>query len=170
MGRECIEQYLWLMDEAFDAGPGSEHPLLSGLRSVRDDDWHWLPPDGRRSIFQMVEHVGECKYVYDNHAFGDGSMRWDRPGSVPTIEATARPAEIIEWLREGHRRLRASVAALADDEELLRPRRANWGKEYETRWLINAMIQHDTYHAGEINHVRALHQKNDKWAYDQAKE
>jgi uncharacterized damage-inducible protein DinB len=167
MGRDCIEQYLWLMNEGFDGGGGSEHPFIKGLRSARDEDWHWLPPDGRRSIFEMVEHVGECKYVYDNHAFGDGSMRWDRPGSIPSIERTAAPAEVIEWLREGQRRLRASVAALADDAELLRPRRAPWGREYETRWLINTMIQHDTYHAGEINHVRALRQKNDRWAYEQ---
>ena len=33
----------------------------------------------------------------------------------------------------------------------------------ETRWLISAMIEHDLYHSGEINHVRALLQGNDAW-------
>jgi hypothetical protein len=28
------------------------------------------------------------------------------------------------------------------------------------------MIQHDLYHAGEINHLRALSQDADRWAYD----
>ena len=29
-------------------------------------------------------------------------------------------------------------------------------------------IQHDIYHAGEINHIRALRQKTDKWPWDPA--
>ena len=27
------------------------------------------------------------------------------------------------------------------------------------------MIQHDLYHAGEINHIRALRRQSDAWAY-----
>lgn len=165
MGRAAIEQYLYLMDQAFDA-PRDGHPLLSNLASVTDDDWLWLPPGGKRCIFQLVQHIGECKYVYDNHAFGDGSMRWDVPGSTPTVTREMPRDEVIEWLREGHRRLRTSVAALVDDAELIRPRKSSWGTEYETRWLINEMIQHDLYHGGEINHLRALHQGNDRWAFD----
>ncbi len=160
MTRAAIEQYLYLMDEAFDA-PGN-HPLLSNLRSLKDEDWLWTPPGGERTVSQIVEHIGECKYVYDSSAFGDGSMSWRVPGSIPAVASDTPPAEIIGWLREGQRRLRSSVSSLADDGELLRPRNANWGEQYETRWLINAMIQHDLYHAGEINHLRALRQGNDE--------
>ncbi len=39
---------------------------------------------------------------------------------------------------------------------------APWGTEANTRWIVNNMIQHDTYHSGEINHIRALHQRNDE--------
>jgi hypothetical protein len=39
----------------------------------------------------------------------------------------------------------------------------NWGELKETRWIIAVMIEHDPYHAGEINHLRALHQQNDLW-------
>jgi hypothetical protein len=42
----------------------------------------------------------------------------------------------------------------------------NWGEQKETRWIITAMIQHDLYHAGEINHLRSLHRQTDRWAYD----
>ena len=164
MGDSSIQQLLYLMDEAFEGN--DSHSLLANLRSVHDDDWLWRPPDGSRSIFDIVQHVGEAKYVYDNHAFGDGSMRWDRPGTIPSVARDTAPAAIVEWLRDGQGRLRASVAALADDEELLRRRRANWGQEYETRWLINVMIQHDLYHAGEINHIRALCQGTDRWPWE----
>jgi hypothetical protein len=32
---------------------------------------------------------------------------------------------------------------------------------YPIRWFIGVMIQHYAYHAGEINHIRALHQGDD---------
>ena len=77
--------------------------------------------------------------------------------------ARRRPAN----RRDGgaRRRLRDSVAALTGDEELLRERRANWGDMAETRWLIKTTIEHDLYQAGEINHLRALRQETDRWAY-----
>ncbi len=163
MGDVGIQQMLHLMDEAFDTN--SDHSLLANLRSVQDNDWRWLPPNGARSIYDIVQHVGECKYIYDSHAFGDGTMRWDRPGTIPSIDSDAKAPDIIAWLRQGQRLLLDHVAALAGDEDLLKHRKANWGEEYETRWLINTMIQHDLYHAGEINHIRSLKQETDKWAW-----
>jgi hypothetical protein len=38
---------------------------------------------------------------------------------------------------------------------------APWGMEANTHWIVNSKIQHDLYHAGEINHIRALRQRND---------
>jgi len=165
MGKSGVEQLLYLLDEAFEGS--EEHSLLGNLRTVTPDDWLWVPPSGGRSIFDLVRHVGECKYVYENHAFGDGSMHWDRPGTVPSVERDTPLPSVIEWLREGQRRLRDGIAALADDADLLLHRRANWGETYETRWIISVMIQHDLYHAGEINHIRALRQGNDRWPWQQ---
>src|SRR3990170_2642484 len=98
MGRAGVEQLLYLMDEAFEGN--AEHSLLGNLRTVTGDDWPWVPPDGARSIRDIVVHVGECKYVYHNHAFGDGTMRWDVPGSVPTVRPEDRAETVTEWLRE----------------------------------------------------------------------
>jgi hypothetical protein len=36
----------------------------------------------------------------------------------------------------------------------------------ETRWIISVMIQHDLYHAGEINHVRSLLSGDDRWLFE----
>jgi hypothetical protein len=70
--------------------------------------------------------------------------------------------------------VRGGVASLADDAELTKLRGAplgptGWGSrpgedgpdECETRWLISIMIQHDVYHASEINYIRTLRQGND---------
>ncbi|MGB2694787.1 MAG: DinB family protein [Dehalococcoidia bacterium] len=162
MTRSGVEQLLYLMDQAFD-GSG-EHSLLANLRSVTADDWSWAPTDGGRTILELTRHVGKCKFVYDNHAFGDRSMRWDLPETVPNFAPDAAKADVIDWLRKGQQGLRDHVAAL-DDDELLVPRRANWGQDHETRWLISVMIEHDLYHAGEINHLRAVRQGDDRWAW-----
>ncbi len=162
MGAEGVAQILYLMDAAFD---GTDwHSLLCNVRSVSDEDWQWVPPGGNRSIRDIVQHVGSSKLMYQDHAFGDATLTWDHP-MVDGGEALATVSSAIAWLQEAHERLRQSVASL-DDAELLRPRRTNWGELQETRWIVAMMIQHDLYHAGEINHIRCLRQENDRWAYE----
>jgi hypothetical protein len=153
-----VSELVDLLDEAFQGTRW--HSLLRNLESVTPDDWLWVAPGGRRSIRDIVAHVGGCKYMYQNQAFGDGRFTWDDP-PVAGGEALASVASAVEWLREGHQRLRRSVAAL-DDDELLRPRPHHSGTPRETRWIIATMIEHDLYHAGEINYIRALHQQNDE--------
>ena len=161
MTREAIESYLYLMDAGV-AGP-DWHSLLSNLNTVTPDDWEWVPPGGARSIRAIVRHVGRGKVLAYDQAFGEGTLTWDDP-RVDGDEATVDIASAIAWLQRCHERLRSGVAALTDDAELLQPRRTNWGELRETRWVIVVtMIQHDLYHAGEINHLRSLHQGNDEW-------
>jgi hypothetical protein len=157
MTTPAVSQLLYLLDAAFQ---GTEwHSLLGNLHSVTPDDWLWVPPGGHRSIRRLVQHVGGCKFMYQNHAFGDAQLTWSDP-LVEGRDALTTIPGATAWLQEGQQRLRQSIAVL-DDAELLRPRKTNWGELKETRWIIAVMIQHDLYHAGEINHLRALHQQND---------
>ena len=155
MPRTEIELLLYLMDEAFR--DHQFHSLMNNVKGLHDDDWEWLAPDGVRTILHIVEHVGGYKFLYEDQAFGDRSLSWERL-FVPNGSSLA---DRIPWLQEGHENLRASVAALADDDELKQNRMAPWGGEANTRWIVNNMVQHDLYHAGEINHIRALHQRDD---------
>ena len=173
MTRAAVDQLLYLMDQAFD-GEGHEHSLLANLRSVPDEAWGWIPPAGRRSISAIVGHVTACKWMYDNHAFGDAKKGWSDPVPVEieiSIDGTQLsdaelPKEfLLEWLEGGQAQLRKSVAALSD-KDLKRPRRTNWGEMKETRWIIAVMIEHDLYHAGEINHIRSLFEGEDSWAWE----
>ena len=162
-GRQAIEEYLYLLDDAF-AGP-DWHSLLSNLATVMPGDWEWVPPGGERTIRAIVRHMGRSKVIAHDQAFGSGTLTWEDPNfDRDSDAATVDIPSAIAWLRMGHERLRGGIAALADDAEVLRPRRTNWGELRETRWVIVVtMIQHDLYHAGEINHLRALHQGNDGW-------
>jgi hypothetical protein len=143
MTTQAIEQYLYLLDDAF-AGP-DWHSVLSNLNTVAPEDWDWVPPGGERSIRAILRHLGRVKMMACDQAFGGATLTWDDP-RLDGDEATVGIPSAIAWLSMGHERLRGGVAALADDAELL-----------------VTMIQHDLYHAGEINHLRALHQGNDQW-------
>jgi uncharacterized damage-inducible protein DinB len=153
----AVETLLYLMDNAFEVS--RPHSLLNNLGSVTEADYE-RDHDGR-SIREMVRHLAAAKQVYNNFAFGDSSMMW--PTMQGRVFATDKSmADDVEWLQQGQATLRASVAAL-EDADLLTQRPVHMGGTLETRNIISIMIEHDLYHAGEINHLRALMQGTDYW-------
>lgn len=163
--RTALETLIWLIEDAFDGDP--DHSLLANLQSLKEAEWTRLPPNGSRSVADVLEHVGWSKWMYEEYAFGGASLIGDQPPLVPKGGARTRPPkELREWLTEGHRRWLTSVRGLADDAELDRNRLTNWGALLPTRTILRIMIAHDLYHAGEINHIRALLQGTDRWPYE----
>jgi DinB superfamily len=161
----AIDTLAWLIEDAFEGDPS--HSLLANLGGLRDEDWTSMPQGGGRAVADILEHVAWCKWMYEDYAFGPASMRGDRPPLIPPESVRARPRdELLGWLVAGHRRWLDSVRALPDDTELARERLTNWGERLPTRVIIRMMIAHDLYHAGEINHLRALLQGTDRWPYD----
>jgi len=160
-----LDTLCWLISEAFEGVSTSS--LLSNLANLRVEDWAALPPGGGRSIADILEHIGWSKWMYEDYAFGSASLAGDKPPLIPAGNARSRPpGELVAWLKGGHNKWLASVRALADDGELDRDRLTNWGEWMKTRTIIRIMIGHDFYHAGEINHLRALLQGNDRWEYE----
>ena len=123
----AIDTLVWLIEDAFDGDPA--HSLMANLRDLRDADWIALPSGASRSVTEILEHVGWCKWMYEDYAFGTAALQGDRPPLIPAGGAKARPrSELLAWLTEGHRRWLASVRALPDDAELDRERLTNWGE------------------------------------------
>ncbi len=163
-----VDLLRYLMDDAFE-GKGLEESnesqaLMTNLATVSESMWRARPQGSDRTIEAIALHVGACKVMYADHAFGSGSLTWESPEVAPWPEGEAPMAAVLEWLRKTHARLMAHVATLSD-EELLRPRKANWGAQEETRWLLSMLLTHDAYHAGEINHMRALLAGEDRWRW-----
>ncbi|HEV8281136.1 MAG TPA: DinB family protein [Candidatus Limnocylindrales bacterium] len=170
-GRGGIEALLYLLDEAF-CGRGIEEidesqALLPNLATVREEWWRARPAGATRTIESIALHIGSCKVMYDDYAFGRGTLDWGTPEVEPWPEGEAPPDAMRTWLETVHDRLVEHVAALEDDGELDRPRMTNWGELQPTRWIVTAMITHDAYHAGEINHIRSLLDGDDRWRYVQ---
>jgi uncharacterized damage-inducible protein DinB len=169
--RGAIETMLDLMDEAF-RGRGIEESdesqaLLTNLATVSEEAWRALPAGGARTIEAIAIHVGACKIMYDDYAFGSASLRFATPAVEPWGEVPAPREDVVVWLTDAHGRLVDHVRDLADDAELDRPRPTNWGEARPTRWILAAMITHDAYHAGEINHLRSILGLDDRWRFQQ---
>jgi uncharacterized damage-inducible protein DinB len=168
--RTGIEALLDLLDEAY-RGRGIEssnesQALLTNIETVPDEYWRALLPGAARSIHDIVGHVGACKVMYDDYAFGSGILRFGTP-EVEPFASSGSQADVVDWISEAHERLVDHVAALADDTELDVLRLTNWGEQRPTRWIVATMITHDAYHAGEINHIRSLLDGDDRWRFQQ---
>jgi uncharacterized damage-inducible protein DinB len=164
----AVELLTYLMNEAF-AGSGIEETnegqsLLANLSAVDDALWRARLLRSVRTIESIVLHVGSCKVMYRDHAFGARQLTWESREVQPWPDGQAPMTETLDWLRQTHADLMREVAALSDDD-LMKPRWANWGEERETRWLLSMLCQHDTYHAGEINHIRSIASGEDRWAW-----
>jgi uncharacterized damage-inducible protein DinB len=168
--RGGVDGLLYLLDEAFRglgiAESNESQALLPNVRSVPDEAWHAVPEGLSRSIESIAIHVGACKVMYDDYAFGGGTLRFGTPEVEPWREGESEMAEVIPWLESAQQRLVDHIAVLADDE-LDVPRMTNWGELRPTRWIIATMITHDAYHAGEINHLRSLLGPDDRWRFEQ---
>lgn len=170
MAGPAVDALLYLLDEAFE-GRGIEESnesqaLLPNLATVDEWSWRAKAPGATRTIESMVLHVGACKIMYDDYAFGPGTKQWGTPEVEGWVDTPAPMAEAIEWLRAAHLSFVEHVRAQTD-ADLDAPRTTNWGEERPTRWIVAALIGHDFYHAGEINHLRSLLGTDDRWRWQQ---
>lgn len=163
-----IDLLVYLMDEAFGVRGIEEsnesQSLMANLATVGESMWRARLPGSVRTIESIALHVGGCKVMYADHAFGTRGLTWESPEVQPWPDGAAPMPDTLDWLRRSHLALMAHVTSLSD-EDLVRARYANWGELRETRWLLSVLLQHDAYHAGEINRMRALLAGEDRWEW-----
>lgn len=152
--RAVLQHLVWQLDQSFDGKP--EHSLMANLSSVTGADLDKLPPGGGRTMRDLIVHCASVKAMYVNHAFGDRTRTfwtaWDNEEAV----SEASFETLMDWLTRTHGDLITQVRMLTTDSELSSMRPTYWGAEWETRQILDAISIHDVYHAGEINHLRAL--------------
>ena len=154
MSRDVLEHLIWSLNQSFQEK--KEHSLIQNLSSVTTDDLDEVVPGGGRTMRDLMVHCASVKHMHVNHAFGDASATfWNTwTGGEPVSEASFE--DLLEWLEAAHAQVVQAVQALADDDELEALRPTYWGERWQTRRILDAIAVHDVYHAGEINHLRAL--------------
>lgn len=110
----------------------------------------YLHTDG--SIYGITLHVATAKRMYGNIAFQDGDLKWrECADQLDAFEPDWSAS--LAYLRESQRLWMASWAELGDDDlarEVLHFRGGLW-----PAWkIIQTMLHHDVYHAGQIALLR----------------
>ena len=158
---------LTLLDEAF------AH-LTDRTRGLTDDEYLWEPAPGcwtvhpgpdlpwvdyafpdpepapLTTIGWRLVHIADCKLMYHEWAFGERRLTF--PDLVPPLTA----ARALDRLGQGHALLRAALLARAA-EQLDEPATTNWGEQWPTWRIFTTMVDHDTWHGGEIGCLRDLY-------------
>ncbi len=110
--RAVVEDTLWRMDLAWSEDRW--HALWSHLEDLTWEEVTWPPMEGRRTILNILTHLGLCKIMYWEYAFGPAKMSWPEAGQqVPKGEDLR---EWRAWLRAAHEQFRSAVAGLTDAE------------------------------------------------------
>jgi hypothetical protein len=99
----AVQELVYLLNEAF-SGRGIEETnesqsLLVNLSSVGEANWRTPPPGGTRTVESIALHVGTCKLMYDEYAFGPGKLTWDDPHLQPWPEGEAPMSQVISGWR-----------------------------------------------------------------------
>src|SRR4029078_5742367 len=119
MGRSGIESMLYLLDEAFrgaglDASNESQ-ALLPNLRSVPDSAWHQTRDALSPSIESIAIHVGACKVMYTDYAFGAGTLQFATPEVEPWRTGESEMRDVLPWLERVREAFVPRVLGLADE-------------------------------------------------------
>ena len=104
----AIDELVYVLQEAF-SGAGIEQSnegqsFMQNLLSVEGSMWRTVPERGVRTIESIALHVGSCKVMYDEYAFGPGRLSWGDTEVQPWPTGEAPFEETIGWLHDVHDR------------------------------------------------------------------
>lgn len=132
---------------AFEGEAWHGPAVLELLQDVTAEEAAARPVPGAHSIWEVALHIGAWEAIVVRRMAGEtvvdvpDAEDWPQPGTSAAAWEATRQA-----LREGNRRLRQAIAAF-DGARLaaLVP-----GKDYDHRFILHGVVQHDLYHAGQI--------------------
>lgn len=144
----AVDQLADLLDRSFHGGPWHGPAVAEVLDGVDAERAAARPIAEAHTIWEIVHHLTAWNEVprqrIDGERVGEIAEEADWAPAKSTDEEAWRQA--VAGLEESHRRLHARLAEL-DDEDLERPVA---GSEPTVRGLIVGVLQHNSYHAGQI--------------------
>ena len=116
---------------------------------ILDYDKPFPLPKGPLTVAWLIIHLGTCKIMYFEYAFGNAKLQWDKLGIPNNLN------DALSYLQESQQNLEEMFNDLTNDD-LLTPRLTNWGEKWTTEKIIWTLIQHDIYHASQIQILRKI--------------
>ena len=150
----AIDVLLLQLDQAYDRKSWHGTNLRGSVRGLPETVAAWRPAPPRHSIQEIVVHAAYWKYVVRRRLTGDKRGGFPLHGSdwFPRPVADARQwREDLLLLASQHRLLRDTLAVL-DPNSLRKPLAGSVTPLY----LVNGVIAHDLYHAGQIQLLKRM--------------
>jgi uncharacterized damage-inducible protein DinB len=146
---------LRLVDEAFDRQAWHGPNLRAAVRRVTPELASWRPKASKRSIAEIVVHCAYWKYAVRRRIVGGKRGSFALKGSnwfaLPDRLTGKQWQEYVRLLDDEHAALRETLASA--------PWSALCGKggRPEPAAFVLGIAMHDTYHAGQIRTLKAMH-------------
>jgi hypothetical protein len=149
--QELVQLLVKILKEEAQWSPSPYSRTLETIKQWNEKGNEWIITqtlDPVSTIEYKVVHIAQCKLMYDEYAFREGVLNWS------DLECPEWPHS-IDYLKQAQTRLKASIQVLTDDQlEEFVP--TNWGDVWPVKQIIFSMIQHDTYHFGQISTIWSL--------------
>jgi uncharacterized damage-inducible protein DinB len=146
-----VQLLVKILKEEAQWSPSPYSRTLETIKQWNEKGNEWIITqtlDPVSTIEYKVVHIAQCKLMYDEYAFREGVLNWS------DLECPEWPHS-IDYLKQAQTRLKASIQVLTDDQlEEFVP--TNWGDVWPVKQIIFSMIQHDTYHFGQISTIWSL--------------
>lgn len=131
-------------------------PECWSLRELEDSRWSLdyteatAVPAPLTTIAWRLVHVGACKLMYHEYAYGPARLTWDELALPGTVDGA------LALLEEGQQRLLSALVDLTD-ANLPSLCATNWGEQWPTWRIFWTMVTHDLEHGAEIGLLRQLY-------------
>ena len=145
-----IESYIDRLDDAFHGNPWFGDSVLKTLESAIESDLNFSLPNGN-SIGQILQHIINWRRLTIQKVKGNAGFNielnskddWDRSKEY----SREGYLKLIEELKSSHNELIFLLRKKTEKDWL---EKHVPGREYSYSFLINGIVQHDIYHAGQI--------------------
>jgi uncharacterized damage-inducible protein DinB len=138
-------------DSSFE-GPNGDYPaIMEVIARLTAQQASWRPSPESNSIWQIVDHLAASKeWQIEMLAKGQAeSPPWiDPPGDEDSWQA------LVAQLKDSHRRLKAALEQLKDEELLEYP----VPKLHRTllELILSSGSTHEAHHGGQLSYLRGL--------------
>lgn len=121
----------------------------ANVAGLTEEELSWTPATGGRSILAVLHHLGIGKLIAADRCFGSGSLRFEDVTPPDSLR------DLLRWLIQAHEAIREPLGFLRDPQ--LDEPRLIAGRSLPVERILERSIEHDLYHAGEINVLRDLY-------------
>jgi uncharacterized damage-inducible protein DinB len=131
--------------EQFKHWKSVRRDLWAALDMLDDEQLEFSPREGLRTLRDVACHIGNAEEGWFNYVVHRKMDEWPRydPVNYPTMEAIKRYVddvhqETIEYLQS------------LDTAGLETTVTAPWGDDFQLRWIVWHILEHEIHHRGEI--------------------